>query len=220
MGRCAQGVTLAAGTAPSIVDFEPQPGRNGLDAFVADGRGGRWWESHDATPGASVELRWSPGAAGTSRAVHYRGSGLDDWGALTGISVASCYDASAYGGISFFLQGNPNGGTTRVKLALHTPVTEPEETGGACRIGEAICHDHFTTPTFLAVTKTWTRYAFTWDQFHQMGWGAPAPQGYRPETQILSITFSPVYDEDPEQPLENKSFDFSIDEVAFSVTTP
>jgi hypothetical protein len=219
-GRCSLGVTVARGTDPAIVDFELKPGHNGLDAFAVDGRGGRWWESHDATPGAAVALKWAAGAGETARALRYQGSGLDDWGALTGITVAPCYDASAYGGISFWIQGSASAGTDRVKIELHTPATEPEATGGACKIGEAICDDHFTAPTLIPLSKTWTHYTFTWSEFRQMGWGTEAPGEYRPEKRILSITFSPVYEEDVDQPKKGKGFDFDLDEVAFLMASP
>jgi predicted chitinase len=215
--RCVlAGVTVAKGTTLLVDDVED----DNFDVLPADGRDAAWFESHDTTAGAVVNFKvepTTPGAPGSTKAIHYNVSGLDDWGAVIGLPFNLCYDASTYAGFSFWIKGTQGaGGTDQVKLSMHTPISEPEASGGACK-DLATCYDHFAADIFTVPT-TWTRYTFTWSQFKQGGWGAPAPADFVPQKQILAISLSPVYPGTSPALLKAKSFDIWVDQVSFDLS--
>jgi len=153
--RCElAGVTVAKGTTLLVDDVEDDD----FKVLPADGRDASWYENHDASPGAMASFKiepTTPGAPGTTKAMHYHVSGLDDWGAVVGLPFNLCYDASAYAGFSFWIKGaQTTGGTDQVLLALHTPVSEPEASGGACK-DLPNCYNHFSADVFTVPT-TWT----------------------------------------------------------------
>jgi len=216
--RCElAGVTVAKGTTMLVDDVEDDD----LKVLPADGRDASWFESHDTTAGAVASFKiepTTPGAAGTTKAMHYHVSGLDGWGAVVGLPFNLCYDASTYAGFSFWIKGaQATGGTDQVLLALHTPISEPEASGGACK-DLPNCYNHFSADVFTVPT-TWTRYTFTWSQFKQgAGWGIQAPAGYSPQKQILAVSLSPVYAGTDPSMIKAKSFDIWIDQVSFDLT--
>jgi predicted chitinase len=216
--RCElAGVTVAKGTTMLVDDVEDDD----LKVLPADGRDASWFESHDTTAGALASFKiepTTPGAAGTTKAMHYHVSGLDGWGAVVGLPFNLCYDASTYAGFSFWIKGaQATGGTDQVLLALHTPVSEPEASGGACK-DLPNCYNHFSADVFTVPT-TWTRYTFTWSQFKQgAGWGIQAPAGYSPQKQILAVSLSPVYAGTDPSMIKAKSFDIWIDQVSFDLS--
>ena len=216
--RCElAGVTVAKGTTLLVDDVEDDD----LKVLPADGRDASWFESHDTTAGAMTSFKieaTTPGAPSTTKAMHYHVSGLDDWGAVVGLPFNLCYDASAYAGFSFWIKGaQGTGGTDQVLLALHTPISEPEVSGGACK-DLPNCYNHFSADVFTVPT-TWTRYTFTWSQFKQgAGWGIQAPAGYVPQKQILAVSLSPVYPGTSPAMIKGKSFDIWIDQVSFDLS--
>lgn len=216
--RCElAGVTIAKGTTLLVDDVED----DNLDVLPADGRDAKWFESHDTTAGAQVSLKvepTAPGAPGTTKAMHYHVSGLDGWGAVIGLPFNLCYDASAYAGFSFWIKGSQDAkGTDQVKLSMHTPISEPEASGGACK-DLPNCYNHFAADIFTVPT-VWTRYTFTWSQFKQgAGWGIQAPADYSPQKQILAISLSPVYEGTDPSMIKQKSFDIWLDQVSFDLS--
>jgi predicted chitinase len=137
---------------------------------------------------------------------------------VVGLPFNLCYDASTYAGFSFWIKGTQgSGGTDQVKLSLHTPISEPEASGGACK-DLPNCYNHFAADIFTVPT-TWTRYTFSWSQFKQgAGWGIQAPVGYAPQKQILAVSLSPVYSGTDPSMLKGKSFDLWVDQVSFDLT--
>jgi chitinase len=219
-------VTHALGTDPLIDDFEPAPTDTATcrKILALDGRQGAWAAGKDSvSPSGVVSRTLEPpgpgGAPGSTRATHMVGSGLNSWGSYLAVSLAPCYDASKYKGISFWMKGDPKT-VPYLKVSVTTPVTTGPNEGGACeaRVGEpnGECHDNFTVDLF-AVSPVWTRYAITWRQLAQNGWGQLAGGGYRPETEIIGINIAPGW-EDSAAP--NKSFDFWIDDVSFDIAGP
>jgi predicted chitinase len=216
--RCElAGVTVAKGTTLLVDDVEDDD----FKVLPADGRDASWFESHDTTAGAVMSFKvepTTPGAPGSTKAIHYHVTGLDDWGAVVGLPFNLCYDASAYVGFSFWIKGaQATGGTDQVLLALHTPISEPEVSGGACK-DLPNCYNHFSADVFTVPT-VWTRYTFTWSQFKQgVGWGIQAPAGYVPQKQILAVSLSPVYPGTSPAMIKGKSFDLWIDQVSFDLS--
>jgi hypothetical protein len=219
--RCAN-VVKAMGTEAAIDDFEPGPNHTATCDKIreADGRSGLWNSGKDtSSPSGAVvqkfEAPGSDGAAGSTRALHLTGSGLNGWGGFLAVPLAPCYDASAYKGISFWVKGDPSK-SPWLKFSVITPPTAQAVEGGTCVQGTGAgneCYDHFSVHLFK-VSNIWTRYAITWQQLAQYGWGQNVPRSVRPETQIIGINFSPVWDNDA---APNKAFDFWIDDVSFDV---
>jgi hypothetical protein len=189
----------AAGSEPLIDDFEDD------DARIAtlEHRAGFWSASNDNTATQKPTLRGPlsmariPGGRGTSRfALHTSGGKFTKWGALlvTDFSPRRCYDASAYGGITFWARGRGNFNV----VAKMTQVA-PEEFGGSCTHD---CYDsHRVT---IALGNTWQEQRLTWAEFKQRGFGQAVP--FDPRS-LLSLEFSV----DPEQ----TPFDFWVDDVRF-----
>jgi len=226
--RCAAGATKGAGNENLIDDFEMQDDAAKCHLIRAvDGRDGNWnWGKDTMSPNGSVTVKFeAPGAggkAGSTKALHIVGMGLNGYGGYVAVPMAPCYDASAYKGISFWLKGNV-GSAPYVKVSIATPKTVPMAEGGddSCNTGLQ-CYNHFTVQYFR-VSDVWTRYAFTWAQLAQ-GWdntGGAVPRDYQPQKEITGLNFAPVWpEEQPNAPIPNKSFDFSIDDVSFDVAGP
>ena len=221
--RCAVPAQLikGMGNSPLIDDMEPTPGET-MECHkirAADGRQGIWNYGKDATsPMGSVTFKLeAPGAGGapnSTRAIHFTGQGLNGYGGYLATPLAPCYDASAYDGISFWLKGDPSK-APEVKLSILTPGTVPVAEGGSCAGAPGMeCYDHATVH-FFKVSNVWTRYAITWQQLAQYWVGsAKFPRGFRPETRIIGVNFSPVWANDK---APNKAFDFSVDDLSFDV---
>jgi hypothetical protein len=218
-------VTRGAGNDPLIDDVEPTPGESPACHKIraADGRSGIWnYGKDDRSPAGAVEFALeAPGAgaaAGSTRAIHVTGRGLNGYGGYVATPLAPCYDASKYGGISFWLKGDPSKAPW-VKVSILTPYTSLAAEGGACVQGAGVgneCYDHFSVHLFK-VSSIWTRYAITWQQLAQYGWGKNVPRTVKPETEIIGINFSPVWDNDA---APNKGFDFWLDNISFDVSGP
>jgi hypothetical protein len=216
-------VFKGAGMDPLIDDMEPAAGESPMCHKIrtADGRQGIWnYGKDDKSPNGAVtfalEAPGSGGKSGSTRSIRFSGQGLNGYGAYIATPLAPCYDASAYPGISFWLKGDPSKAPW-FKVSVITPHTAQAGEGGMCLHESGVgkeCYDHFSVQLFK-VSTTWTRYAITWQQLAQYGWGRIAPPGSRPERQILGINFSPVWDNDA---APNKSFDFSLDDISFDVT--
>ena len=226
--RCTTpGPTVAAGGQLLIDNLEPAAGDTAVCHRIAelDGRKGSWNSGKDLmSPNGSVVHSFeAPGAGaapGSTRAIHVVGQGLNGYGGYLAVPLAPCYDASKYQGISFWLKGDPTKAPW-MKLSIMTPPTVQASEGGACvqpLAGSSglQCYDNFSVNLFK-VSNVWTRYAITWQQLAQYGWGQPVPVTYRSQTQIIGINFSPVWANDKAL---NKAFDLWVDNLSFDVAGP
>jgi hypothetical protein len=189
----------AAGSEPLIDDFEDN------DARIAplEHRAGFWNASNDNTGTQRPTLRGPlsmtriPGGRGTSQfALHTSGGKFTKWGALlaTDFSARRCYDASAYGGLSFFARGR---GSFNV-VAKMTQIA-PAEYGGSCS------HDCFDSHrATIALTSDWQERRITWAELEQKGFGQVVP--FDPRS-LLSLEFTVGPEQTP--------FDFWVDDVRF-----
>ena len=212
-GKCGQAV--ARGGFFTLDDFEGLPSATapiGINWPARDSRTGSWIQLAAPTTNGTLEVAATDtngGAPGSKQALHYRG-GTGVYGAAAGLPMGTnCYDASAYEGISFWIKGNPGAGNTRIKFSVHTPVSEPVESGGACTME---CYDHFAK--MVDITPSWTRVKLKWADLTQT-WCAksvpPVPANWQAEKQILALSFSQT---DPMKP-----FDFWIDDITFDLDT-
>ena len=211
-GKC--GIFVSKGGFLTLDDFEEAPtawspaGGIGINWPAQDGRTGAWTQ-YASTPG-KLEVAATDtngGSPGSKQALHYSG-GPGTFEATLALPMgSSCYDASAYDGISFWVKGNAGAGNGKIKFNLHTPVSEPKESGGACTAG---CYDHFAK--MIDVTPGWTHYQIKWADFARTDCKSPTPpipDGFEPHKQIVALSFS-VGD-------MNKGFDYWIDDVTFDV---
>lgn len=207
-GMCGQ--TKAKGGFLTLDDFEgaaiaapPIP----VHWPARDGRVGSWAKYADAASNTTLSTTGAGGGGSpdSKQALHFVG-GVAPWGASAALPIASCYDASAYRGISFWLKGNPGAGNTTIKINLQTPPTEPVASGGTCTGG---CSDHFGK--IVTVPSTWTRVKVPWADLKR-GCGAttpPIPTNFEPQKMILALSFQQV---DPA-----KAFDYYIDDITFDI---
>jgi predicted chitinase len=207
-GRCNTGIVVAKGSALTIDDFEdPGPDNDYLGVFFGDGRSGKWFDSHDLTHMPVVTMApeaSTGGAASNTRAMHYKGTAPMGWGATLGLTVANCYDARAYQGVSFYIKGSVAAGNSQVKFSLHSPISEPAPSGGCSAADNAAgkCYDHFAK--VITLTDQWTRYDIHWKDLVQNCASDPT---YIPQSQILTLSYSIL---DP-----NAGFDFWVDNLSF-----
>ena len=217
--RCGAGVIRSQGNDPLIDDFEPAPTDTATCRLIraVDGRVGNWEAFKDSSSDAATFTRnleppGPGGAPNSTRALHAVGSGIMRWARLA-VSLAPCYDASKYRGISFWLKGNP-ALSSHLKVMVATPGTAEAADGGRCvpkaGVEDGDCEDHFTVHMFK-LGDIWTRFGLTWKQLAQMGFGQLAGGTYRPETEIITLLFAPQW---PDDAPAAKAFDFWIDDIS------
>ena len=217
LGKC--GIEVSKGSFLSLDDFEGAPvvatptAPAGIRWASRDGRTGSWTPVFPAGL-TSVKLEvartdTAGGSPNSTQAIHFTG-GPAMWSPTLLLPMGSnCYDASAYGGITFWMKGAAAAGNNKVKFSLHTPVSEPIANGGVC-VDNGQCYSHFAK--IVDVTPGWTKYTIPWSDF-AMTWCAtptpPIPQGFEPHKMILAMSFSPV---------DNmKGFDFWVDDMTFDI---
>lgn len=207
-GRCQAGAVVAKGSAIMIHDFEDEgPDKDYLGVFFGDGRSGKWFDSHDTTMMPAITMAaeaTTGGPPGNTRAIHYKGPAPGGWGATLGLTVAACYDASVYKGVSFYIKGNPAAGNTQVKFSMHSPISEPAPNGGCSAADNAAgkCYDHFAK--VVTLSDQWTRVNLKWADLTQNCASDPA---YVPQKEILVLSYSIL---DPQA-----GFDFWVDNLSF-----
>jgi predicted chitinase len=207
-GRCSTGVVVAKGSALMIHDFEdPGPDNDYLGVFFGDGRSGKWFDSHDLTNKPVITMTadaTTGGVASNTRAIHYKGAAPGGWGATLGLTVANCYDARAYQGLSFYIKGNPAAGNNQIKFSLHSPISEPAPSGGCSAADNAAgkCYDHFAK--VITLSDQWMRYDLKWKDLTQNCASDPA---YVPQGEILTLSFSIL--------TPTAGFDFWVDNLSF-----
>jgi endoglucanase len=191
-----------------IDDFED----NNNQSNVIDGRGGYWYTYVDKVgstiwpePGedggaftpseGGYRSRFAgevKGKIGTA-AIVYAGPGINF------VDPKELYDASKYGGITFFAKRTANS-TGAVRLHLADVSTAPE--GGVC----SECFNDFGSD--LSLTEEWQRFVIPFSDMKQLdNWGSPR----RPH-----IDSSKIFGLQWQIQLQGAAFDFVIDNVAFA----
>jgi predicted chitinase len=207
-GRCMTGKIVAKGSALMIHDFE-EPGMKNdyMGIFFGDGRAGTWADLHAPNNAAVVTMAaeaTTGGAPGTTRALHYKGAAPGGWGATLAATIANCYDASVYKGLSFYIKGSAAAGNSQIKFSMHSPISEPAPSGG-CSMEDVTagkCYDHFAH--VVTLTDQWQRVNLHWSELKQ---NCASDPSYVPQSEILTLSFS-ILD-------ANAGFDFWVDNLAF-----
>jgi hypothetical protein len=182
------GASGAGGVPPQELVLEPLDDMEDGNAFVlaADERNGHWDVSNDGTMGATQ----TPPAAGfvmaeiaesarpdSHFAAYTQGGGFKGWGAILTVSMITwpdyaqtpTYDASAYGGISFYAKA---GADSDSALRVRFVGAQTDDRGGQCTPGGDIttaCFDHFFADVKLS--QEWQRFDLGFADFRQAGVG-------------------------------------------------
>ena len=191
------------------------------DRFICatSGRTGTWFTADDGTstnisPRGEFTQSEIPGGRGGSRhAAHMTGFGFTGWGAAMGFLLngagnqAQSYDASAAGGVRFWMKSN-----VPVSVTLQTPETLRAEFGGRC-VDEGTtwnCDNHFWFSIQPPTSSEWVQYdvpyAALTQQFLIGAEGARMGSASWNPSELVNIQFSV----DPWQ-----TFDVWIDDVRF-----
>lgn len=148
-------------------------------SFVAGGRGGYWYtfmqgDGTEVWPTAGSQggtFEMSPGGAdGTAYAARFKGKVGTGAIVLGGMGMnlldpKGGYDASKYGGISFWAKKGPDS-TGKVRLKVPDQNTDPD--GGIC----SECFNDFGMD--LTLSNEWQHYVVPFGAMKQMkGWGKP-----------------------------------------------
>src|SRR2546423_667267 len=206
------GVTRSTGGFLTLDDFEGAPGpaaKIDIHWPSQDNRIGSWhsYAAPEANAVMAVAASGGGGSADSKQAIHYNG-GAGAHGATLSLSL-TCYDASAYDGISFWVKGNAGAGNAQIRLNVQTPVSEPVESGGVCTAG---CRK----PSGRVTPRRpgWPRYKRAWADRRLPDCGPPPPPlpaKFDPQKMILALSFS--------QTDAGKGFDFWVDDITFDIDT-
>ena len=168
------------------------------------------------TPALSSAL--VAGANGTAKALHVTGTNLTGWGASLAAEVAGgCpFDASAYGGISFYAKGTSAvvEGANKLLILVGMPEFEPKS------MGVGFCDDlampadpncYAAHRVLIDLTPDWKQYKIAWSDLHAPTYltGGPA---FNPN-RIRTVVFNASGPTPAMAPAT--SFDFSVDELQF-----
>jgi hypothetical protein len=160
---CLKGLR-AVGDSPVIDDFE-----DGDDlALAREQRTGFWrWNRDIDKPGTAPALLPTDRPFATKNnqfAIHVKGATLRDWGASVEMTFdSSCYDASAYSGISFSARG-----PGRIYVSPREVDVIPPEFGGTC---EKDCYNGHVKKIDLG--KNFQTYEVRWAEVAQRGYSRP-----------------------------------------------
>ena len=196
---------------PAAVIDDGEDGQN--QSTVVDGRGGYWYTFVDEAgstvwPTAGAQggtFEMSPGGAeGSAYAAHMKGQIGTGSVVFVGMGVnfvdpKGGYDASKYGGISFWAKKGP-GSTNKTRLKIPDAYTDPD--GGNC----SECFNDMGMD--LTLTDEWQLFTVPFKSLKQMpGWGRPRRMKVD-ETTMYSIQFQV---NDPGQP-----YDIWVDQIRFT----
>ena len=186
---------------------------NNNQVLVQEGRGGYWYTYVDAEgltidpPAGATGGIFSfaqGGVHGSAYAARMKGSIAKAAVVFAGMGANFAdpkgpYDASKYGGISFWAKKSPDT-TPKVRFKIPDIMTDPD--GGNC----SACYNDFGID--LKLTEDWAQYIILFDMLKQeRGWGAPHPHGIDTK-QMFAAQFQ-VND-------KGQKYDVWVDDLAFT----
>jgi endoglucanase len=186
---------------------------NNNQVMVQDGRSGYWYtfvddagstvEPQAGAKGGGAFTMSEGGANGSAYAARFRGTigeGAIIYGGM-GVNLTDpkeAYDASKYGGLSFYAKKGP--GTGKIRLKVPDLNTDPQ--GGVCKE----CYNDFGVE--LELTDTWTKYVVPYSVMKQdSGWGSPIVHAITPNN-LYSVQF--------QVNLPGQNYEIWIDDLGFS----
>lgn len=190
---------------------------NDNQTIVIGGRGGYWYTFSDmegtevwptqGAKGGTFEM--SPGGAeNTPYAARFKGKVAATEGntqagmGMNFLDPEGAYDASAYGGISFWAKAGA-GSVTAMRVKISDANTAPD--GGVC----SECYNDFGMD--LQLTNEWKHYILRWGDLTQLpGWGKPRK---------FSIDASQLYAIQFQVNEKGGNFDIWVDQIRFTGCT-
>ena len=156
-----------------------------------------WYEYKDSTANASLAALAiaSPGANGTSKAIHLSGTGFQGFGAGLG-TMMICTDTSAFQGVTFWAKGT-SGTSNDIALQVALPQTQAVADLGDCT---SKCYDHPSKK--VALTSTWQQYSVKFTDLAQAGFGNPATYAGL----VMALNWVSI---------EGPNVDLQVDEISF-----
>ena len=182
---------------------------------------GYWDFSRDAsmgtvTPAGNPTLMAVDGGAnGTTKAMHVKGENLTGWGAALAAELSNgCpFDASSYGGISFYAKGTSTvlEGANKLLVLVGNPEYIPKTSGGFCDEAAKDPNCYARHRVTIDLTPEWKQYIIAWDDLKAPGYLTTGkPFGSNRVRDIVFNASGPSPD-----PMPAASFDFWVDELKF-----
>ena len=217
--KCACPYPAGNGIAGAISDFED--GKTKFKPTNVDTASGYWDFSRDSSAGTTMPasnatlLPVDGGANGTAKALHVTGSNLTGWGgALAAILSNGCpFDASKYGGFSFYAKGtsSTSDGNNKLLVLVGNPEYIPKTLGGFCDDNALDARCFARHRVLIELKSEWKQFIIPWDDLKAATFGSPLPFG---PNRVRDIIFSANGPSKPTDPAA--SFDFWIDQLAFT----
>lgn len=204
----ASGGGASLGPCPATAMIEDGEDDNN-QVIVQEGRSGYVYTFGDKAgstiaPGDGAFTMAAGGANGSKHSMHVNGKIGSAEIVFAGLGVnfidpKGPYDASKFGGISFFAKVGP-GSTNKVRLKIPDVNTDPD--GKVC----TACFNDFGAD--LTFSGEWQKYTVPFSDAKQLsGWGAPNPSSIE-KSKIYGVQFQV---NDP-----GAAFDVWIDDIAFA----
>ena len=140
----------------------------------------------------------SPGANGTSKAIHLSGSGLPGIRCRLRAHDGLRTDTSAFQGITFWAKGT-SGTSNDIALQVAIPQTQAVADLGDCT---SKCYDHPSKRVGRAHVELAQQYVQKFADLAQAGFGTPATYG----GVVMALNWVSI---------EGPSLDFQVDEISF-----
>jgi hypothetical protein len=181
---------------------------------------GSWDFSKDAsmgkiTPEGTAKLAPVEGGHAGS-ALHVQGTGLTGWGAALGAflnGTTSSFDASAYGGVAFWIKGTTNvqEGTDKLMVQARMPDVLPG--AGTCcndKVPGSECYSGHRA--VVSISADWQEVKIPWSAFMGPTWGLGSTTPFNPN-RVRDITLS--FNHDAMVMDDGASFDVWVDGMRF-----
>ena len=194
----------------------------GVDAGTVSGLTGTATDTTMVTPVAG-------GANGTAMAMHFTGMNLTAWGSALAAELSNgCpFDASKYGGITFYAKGTSTvfEGSNKLLVLVGNPEYIPTENGGFCNDSPTLMPPdpacYARQRVTIDLTPDWKQYTVAWADLQAPSYfttGNP----FGPD-RVRDIVFnasgpSGGMTNAAGQPFPSATFDVWIDELAFVPT--
>ncbi len=195
----------------------------GADSGTVAGLTGSTTDTQAITPDATT------GANNTTHSMHFTGMNLTAWGSALAAELSNgCpFDASKYGGITFYAKGTSTvfEGTNKLLVLVGNPEYIPTENGGFCNDSPSLmppdpnCYARHRVT--IDLTADWKQYTVAWSDLQPPSYfttGHPfGPDRVRDIVFNASGPSGGTMDA-AGQPFASASFDVWIDELAFVPT--
>ncbi|HTA90020.1 MAG TPA: hypothetical protein VK745_10605 [Polyangiaceae bacterium] len=191
----------------------------GADSGTVSGLTGSTTDTQAVTPVA-------PGANNTAMALHFTGMNLTAWGSALAAELSNgCpFDASKYGGITFYAKGTSTvfEGTNKLLVLVGNPEYIPTENGGFCNDSPSLMppdpNCYARQRATIDLTPDWKQYTIAWGDLQAPSY-LPTEAPFGPD-RVRDIVFNASGPSGGTmnaagQPFASASFDIWIDELAF-----